>query len=306
MRAISVSEFGPPEVLRVVQAADPEPAPGEVLVAIRATSVNPSDLSARQGHTHRRIPDLPIPFTPGWDLTGEVVAVGAAADTSLRPGDRVLGMIPWAPIRARVGAYAELAAVDPAWLARLPDGLDDATGAALPLSGLTARQGLQLVGLGPGARVLITGAGGAVGGFATQLAVAAGHEVLALAGSRDRDWVSSLGPARVLDREADLSRLGPLDGVFDAVPVGPGAAASLRPGARAVFTRPPGVEPPAGVVYETVFVAPDAAALGDLARSLAAGALRIRIAEIFPLADAPRAHARMEAGGVGGKLILTP
>lgn len=306
MRAISVSEFGPPEVLRLVQAPDPEPAPGEVLVAIRATSVNPSDLSARQGHTHRRIPDLPVPFTPGWDLAGEVVAVGEDADTTLRPGDRVVGMIPWAPIRARVGAYAELAAVDPAWLAPLPDGLEDPTAAALPLSGLTARQGLDLVGLAPGARVLITGAGGAVGGFATQLAVAAGHEVLALAGSQDRDWVSSMGPAQVLARDTDLSGLGPLDGVFDAVPVGPRAATRLRPGGRAVFTRPPGDQAPPGVVYETVFVTPDAGALTDLASRLAAGALRIRIAESFPLADAPRAHARMEAGAVGGKLILTP
>jgi NADPH2:quinone reductase len=305
MRAVLVSEFGDPGVLRVVERDDPVLRDGEVLVRIRATAVNPSDISARLGQTHQRIPGMPMPFTPGWDLAGTIVTVGDG-DTDLRSGDRVLGMIPWAPIRARTGAYAELAAVEPGWLTRTPDELDDERAAALPLSGLTALQGLNLLHLPSRARVLITGAGGAVGGMAVQLAVAAGHRVVAVAGRDDEEWVDSLGATEVLSRDADLSGLGALDGVFDAVPVGPRSAAALRPGGRAVFTRPPAEEPPAGIAFETVFVEPDPLALAGLARRVAAGDLRIRIAQTFPLSDASRAHARMDAGGVKGKLILKP
>src|SRR4029077_3402188 len=130
---------------------------GEVVVRIRAANVNPTDLSVRSGQARARMPDLRPPIVPGWDLAGEVTALGSEAD-GFRPGDRVVGMIPFGRIGGRVGAYAQAAAVDPAWLAPPPDALDDIQGATVPLNTLTAHQALELIDAPAGATLLITGA----------------------------------------------------------------------------------------------------------------------------------------------------
>src|SRR5204862_8116649 len=100
-----VTEFGGPEVLREAHWPDPEPSGGEVLVRIHAATINPSDLATRAGLARQRMPDLEPPFVLGWDLAGEV------------DGQRVVGMVPFARIGGQKGTYAELAAVDPEWLA---------------------------------------------------------------------------------------------------------------------------------------------------------------------------------------------
>ncbi len=336
MQVAEVSAFGGPEVLRLAERPDPAPGPGEVVVRIRAANVNPTDLSVRSGQARARMPDLTPPIVPGWDLAGEVTAVGSEAGraaaagaapdaaagaapdaaagaapdaAAFRPGDRVVGMIPFGRIGGRVGAYAQAAAVDPRWLARLsPDGgLDDATAATLPLNALTARQGLDIIAAPPGSTLLVTGASGAVGGFALQLAVRAGVRVLAQASHDDEAWVASLGATEVLPRSADLAAIGPVDAVFDAVPLGPDATAALRPGGTAVFTRPPQPpEPPRDIRFETVLVQTHPAALQALAADLEAGRLRTRVAEVLPLAQAARAHELNEAGGLRGKVVLAP
>jgi NADPH:quinone reductase len=296
MRAVEVTAFGGPEVLRVAERPDPEPAAGVVVVAIHATSVNPTDLSTRDGSRRKRMPDLEPPFVPGWDLAGEVLATG----------DRVVGMIPFAQIGGRVGAYAEQAAVDPAWLAPLPEGVPFEEAATLPLNALTARQSLDLLGLAAGDALLVTGASGGVGGFAVQMAVADGLEVIAMAGRDDEDWVESLGASEVLPRDADLSGTRPVDGVLDAVPLGPERSTpTLRDGGTAVFTRtpdPPG--PNRELRFETILVKPDAVALTRFAEQLAAGRLRTRVAQVLPLDEAAEAHRLAEAGGLHGKVVL--
>jgi NADPH:quinone reductase len=241
--------------------------------------------------------------------------VGANVDR-YAPGDRVVGMIPWGRIDGRVGAYAEAAAVDPAWLAPGPAGVDEPTAATLPLNALTARQALDLLAAPPGATVLITSGSCAVGAFATQLAVQAGYRVLAVATWDDEDWVAGLGAAEVLPRSTDLARIGPVDAVLDVVPIGPEAIVPVRDGGTAVFTRPPRFEPHAdgpamtgtvrGVRFDTILVQPDPAALADLSKDMAAGRLRTRVADVLPLADAARAHRLVEAGGLRGKLLLAP
>jgi NADPH2:quinone reductase len=268
------------------------------VVAIRATTVNPTDLATRDGSQRRRMPDLAPPFVLGWDLAGEVVGTG----------QRVVGMIPFGRVGGRVGAYAEQAAVDPAWLAPLPQGVRFEEAATLPLNALTARQALDLLGLSAGETLLVTGASGGVGGFALQLAVADGLRVIAVAGRDDEEWVASLGAAEVLARDADLSPIGPVDGVLDAVPLGPRASTPpLRDGRTAVFTRPPDPpEPYRDLRFETVLVQPDAAMLSGLAERLAAGELRTRVAHVLPLEDAPRGHQLAEAGGLHGKVVLVP
>jgi NADPH:quinone reductase len=296
VRVVEVTAFGGPEVLRVAERPDPEPAAGIVVVAIHATSVNPTDLSTRDGSRRKRMPDLEPPFVPGWDLAGEILATG----------DRVVGMIPFAQIGGRVGAYADQAAVDPAWLAPLPEGVPFEEAATLPLNALTARQSLDLLGLAAGDALLVTGASGGVGGFAVQMAVADGLEVIAVAGRDDEDWVGSLGASEVLPRDASLSGTRPVDGVLDAVPLGPERSTpTLRDGGTAVFTRTP--DPPApdrDLRFETILVKPDAPLLTELARQLADGRLRTRVAQVLPLEEAARGHELAEAGGLHGKVVL--
>ena len=296
MRVVEVTEYGPPEVLHVAERPDPEPAEGEVVVAIHATGVNPTDLSTRDGSRRKRMPDLEPPFVPGWDLAGEL------AET----GERVVGMIPFVQIGGRVGAYAERAAVDPAWLAPLPDGVPFEEAATLPLNSLTARQSLDLLGLVEGDTLLVTGASGGVGGFAVQMAVADGVRVIGVAGTGDEDWVAELGAHEVLPRDADLGAIGPVDGVLDAVPVGPDRSTrALRDGGTAVFTRSPGTgDPDRGLHFETILVEPDAGALTRFAEELADGRLRTRVARVLPLEEAAEGHRLTEAGGLHGKVVL--
>jgi NADPH:quinone reductase len=293
MRVCEVTEFGGPEVLRVAERPEPSAAPGEVVVGIAAANVNPSDLAARSGATRRRMPSLAPPFVPGWDLAGEVA------------GDPVVGMIPWIQIGGSTGAYAEAAAVDPAWLVPRPASLDPVTAATIPLNALTARQALDLLALEAGMTLLVTGASGAVGGFATQLAVADGLRVLAVASDRDEDWVAGLGGAEVLARDVDLGGLPPVDAVLDAVPVGAGAAAAVREGGAAVFTRRVELEGRGDLTVHTPLVRPDAVGLAALVQAVAAGRLRTRVAATFSLADAAEAHRLAESGGNRGKLVLT-
>jgi NADPH:quinone reductase-like Zn-dependent oxidoreductase len=286
MRAAEVSAFGGPEVFRVVDRPEPEPGPGEVVVRIHATAINPTDLGTRAGQAKRRLPDLEPPFVPGWDLAGEL------ADT----GERVVGMIPFVAIGGRVGAYAAAAAVDPDWLAPLDASVSFEVGATLPLNALTANEALERLGLAPGSRLLVTGASGAVGGLATQLGAAAGLEVVAVASDGDEDWVAGNGAAEVLPRDADLSEIDPVDGVFDAVPLGPDVSTgALRDGGPSLFTRPPG---------DTFLVSPNQPALAALSRKLAAGELRTRVAKVLPLDQVAEGHRLAEAGGLRGKVVL--
>ena len=304
MRVAEVTEFGGPEVLRIGERPEPQPAAGEVVVRIAAANVNPSDIGARSGQGRRRMPDLEPPFVPGWDLAGEVVSAEAA--TGYSPGDRVVGMIPWVRIGGRVGAYAEAAAVDPDWLAPLPDGVEDTVAATLPLNAMTARQGLDLIAAPPGSTLLVTGASGAVGGFATQLAARDGLRVLAVASTDDEEWVAGLGAAEVLPRSTDLASLEPVDAVFDAVPLGPPAAAPLRDGGAVLFTRSPeDFERAEKLRVETLLADSDPAALRELAADLGAGRLRTRVAQTLDLAEAGEAHRLVEQGGLRGKIVLT-
>jgi NADPH:quinone reductase len=302
MRVAEVVEFGGPEVLRPGERPEPEPEAGELVVRIRAANVNPTDLASRSGQARRRMPDLEPPFVLGWDLAGEVIEAGGGFSV----GERVVGMIPWVKIGGRVGAYAEAAAVKAEWLARLPEEIDFVTGATLPLNALTARQGLDLIAAEPGSKLLVTGASGAVGGYATQLAARAGLRVLAVASDGDEEWVAGLGADQVLPRSSDLASLDPVDAVFDAVPVGPDAAAPLRDGGAILFTRsPPDFERAKDLRLETLLADSDSAALQALAQDLGAGRLRTRVSGTLDLAEAAEAHRLVEAGGLRGKVVLT-
>jgi NADPH:quinone reductase-like Zn-dependent oxidoreductase len=305
MRVCEVTAFGGPEVLRPGERPWPVPRPREVVVEIAAANVNPSDIAARSGAHRHRLPHLAPPFVPGWDLAGVVRGLGEGA-SGFAVGDPVVAMIPWVPIGGRVGAYAQAAAVETEWLAARPPKLDAVTAATVPLNALTARQALDLIRAPAGARVLVTGASGAVGSFAVQLAAQAGLHVVAVASDGDEDWVTGLGAHEVLTRGANLASLDPVDAVLDAVPLGAPAAEPVREGGVAVFTRRVSEIPNGrGLRVETPLARPDAPALAELAAAIADGRLRTRVARTFDLAEAARAHELVEGGGLRGKVVLT-
>jgi NADPH:quinone reductase len=302
MRVCEVTEFGGPEVLRESERPWPVPGPGEVVVSIEATAVNPTDIAARSGAHARRLPDLLPPFILGWDIAGTVADAGDGS-SGLSVGEPVVGMIPWLQTGGRTGAYAQAAAVQPAWLAPRPAGLDATVAATIPLNALTARQGLDLIAAPPGARILITGASGAVGGYATQLAALDGLEVVAMASAGDEAWVLSLGASGVIGRDADLGAIGTFDAVFDAVPIGATTTAGVRPGGGAMFTRRVTGAPESLRVF-TPLVEPDADALATLTAMVAQRRLRTRVSQVLDLGQGAEAHRLAEGGGLRGKVVL--
>lgn len=305
MHRVVVTEAGGPEVLQLQEAPDPEPGAGEAVVRLMAANVNPTDIGARQGMFPPGFGIEGPPYVLGWDLAGEVVAVGDGVG-GRSVGDRVVGMIPWYVAQGRYGAYADLVLLRAEWLVDLPDGLDPVPAATVPLNALTAQQALARLQAPDDARLFITGASGAVGSFAAQLAVQRGLAVTAQAGSADDEWIGSLGVDSVLPRDADLSSVEPFPYVFDAVPVGPAVFPAAADGATIVTTRPVDADPGCGVRVEPMLIEWDPDALRPLLADVAAGRLRTRVDRTLPLADAAEAHRLSEQRGRHGKVVLVP
>jgi NADPH:quinone reductase-like Zn-dependent oxidoreductase len=304
MRVAEVAAFGGPDALAIAERPDPQPGPGEALVRVRAANVNPTDLSVRDGSVVQRNPKVRPPVVPGWDLAGEVVALGEGVE-GVQPGDRVLALLFWPATAGTIGAYSELVALDADLLVKTPAALDDPTAATIPLNALTADQALRIIDPQPGTTLLVTGASGAVGAFGAQLAVQKGLRVIAQAGRDDEDFVASLGVEEVLSRDADLTAIDEVDNVLDAVPLGPVAATRMASGGTAVFTRGVQGEAREGQRYEVVLVKPDRAALIRIVADVADGLLATRVAQVLPLEQAGRAHELTEAGGNRGKIVLS-
>jgi len=307
MLGVIAAALGGPEVLQVTELPDPVAQPGQVVVRIRAVCVHPADIASTTGQIPRG--PVPPPFLPGWDIAGEVASVGA--DTAdFQVGDRVVGMIPWYLTRGAPGGYAEFVAADADWLVPLPAELDFAAAATVPLNAQTAHQGLELVSqslLSAGSRILVTGASGGVGGFAAGLAVQGGYHVLAQANDGDEEWVRGLGVHEVISRSDDLARVAPVAAVFDAVPIGSGAGAAVENRGVIVATRPtPAINSARGVRQDLQLIHLDRKLLGELVEQVAAGRLRTRVAATMPLTEAADAHRRVLAGGLRGKIVLTP
>jgi NADPH:quinone reductase-like Zn-dependent oxidoreductase len=204
MKAVVATRFGPPDVLELRDVDEPRVGDRDVLVRVRAASVNPADWYAMAGLPWVARPQtgLRTPRTAGvgLDVAGVVAAVGGAV-TRLRPGDEVFG--------AGTATLAEYAAVAEDALVPKPANLSFEQAAAVPVAGLTALQGLRDKGRAqPGQRVLVNGASGGVGTFAVQLAKALGAEVTAVCSTRHVDMVAALGADRVVDyTREDFTRI---------------------------------------------------------------------------------------------------
>jgi NADPH:quinone reductase len=300
VRAIVLNSFTGLDGLELSEVADPTPADGEQLVHVRAASLGPWDLAGVSGAFAAAGGSTAFPQVQGWDF---------AAETD--DGQRVLGFVaqPW----MGVGTFAEQIAVPPAILAPLPDSLGFSEGSALPVCALTARLLVDAAAIGDGHIVLVTGAAGMVGGFATQLARARGARVVAAVRESDADEARRLGAEIVVGTGSELETevrgewQDGLDACLDTVGLGASALVCVRDGGAFVTSVPTAVPDTArGIAPETVQVQPDANALAELAGRAVAGELTVRVAETLPLERFRDAYTLLERGGLRGKIVLTP
>lgn len=303
MRAVIVRSFGGPEVLEVADVPVPEPGTGQVRIRVEAAGVNPVDVATRVGalaEAGLMTADLPVGL--GWDAAGVVDAVGPGVD-GFAVGDRVVGISDRLQVPA--AAQAEFVVLDATAVARCD--LDPVEAATLPLNLLTAAQALDLLDLAEGRTVLVTGAAGAVGGFAVELAAGRGLRVVALAGDGDEDLVRELGAAVFVPRSAPLAESvrqavpGGVDGVLDAAVLGVRALDALRGGGVFASVIAGAMPPPLrGTRVANVWVRADGTRLADLIPRVTP-----RVAGTLPLAEVADAHRRLEKGGLRGRLVLT-
>jgi NADPH:quinone reductase-like Zn-dependent oxidoreductase len=298
MRAAVLSTPGTSEAIELVEVPVPDPGPGEIRVRVEAAGVNPVDLQTVAGIFHDlgfvRLARIGL----GWEVAGLVSEVGSGV--SLRVGTPVAALS--GGVDKPLGAYAEEIVLPAGDVAVRPDGLDATTAASVPLNSLTATQALDLLGPARGRSLLITGAAGAVGGYAAQLAVERGFVVTGLARAWDEAFVRSTGatPATTLpDRPA-------FDAVLDAAVLGEVARDLVHDDGHYVGVIPAAVPPAArGVRMEAVHVSPDGVALANLLKRTAQGELPARVRSVVPLTDVVRAHREAATGGLRGRIVLS-
>ena len=307
MKAVRFHEYGDSDVLRYEDVEQPVPSTGEVRLRVAASAFNPVDDGIRGGYLRDAFP-VTLPHTPGIDVAGTVDALGEGVG-NVAIGDAVIGFLPM----TANGAAAEYVVAPAEILAPAPTSIPLADAAALPMVGLTARQALfDDAGLVAGQRVLINGAGGAVGGYAVQLAKRAGAYVIATAGPRSAKRVRSAGADELIDHtNADVTAADPVDVLLNLARVAPeelvALSALVRPNGVVVNTVPtiptPGDEE-RGVRGVGVFVRSDAEQLSRLAALVDGGELRVDVAQRVPLAELPAVHAKAAIGDLSGKVVV--
>ncbi|HEV2856426.1 MAG TPA: NAD(P)-dependent alcohol dehydrogenase [Thermoanaerobaculia bacterium] len=318
MKAAAIDGYGGSDRLVVRDLPDPgPPGPGEVLVRVRAASVNPIDWKIRRGNLRLVMP-LKLPWVLGYDVAGEAVEIGPEV-TRFAPGDAVFGGV---ETRRHGGSCAELALARDSSLAAKPEALSFEQAAALPMAGLTALQALRDKGeLAAGEKALVNGASGGVGHLAVQIAFALGARVTAVTSRRNLDFVRGLGAHELIDYEEEdfAGRDESWDVVFDAV------ANHTYADCEPILSRD-------GGIYVTTLGGPRlmvwigltslgglfgqrkrarlivmkyrAEDLTVLAHWAGQGRLRPEIQEVFPVEEIRKAHELSESGHVRGKVVV--
>jgi NADPH:quinone reductase len=309
MRAVGFSRFGGPEVVEVVEIPDPVPGPGEVRIRVAAAAINPTDMGMRSGGRAAALAAFPPPWVAGMDAAGVIDAIGA--DVSWRVGDRVMAVV--VPMRTGRGAQAERVVVPAESVARVPEAVTLTEASTLPMNGLTTRLALDLLALTPGQTLAVTGAAGAVGGYAIELGKVAGLRVIADAAPKDEDLVRGLGADVVVPRGSDVASAiravvpEGVDGLVDGALIGGPVLAAVRDGGGIAAVRAFAGETERGITIHQVSVASYAtnrAALDGLRELVEAGAVTLRVAETFTAEHAAEAQARFAEGGVRGRFVI--
>jgi len=305
MKAIRIHGYGGPEVLQYEDVVVPTPAAGELLIKVQAASVNPLDWKTRAGYLKSLFPHT-LPFILGWDASGVVEAVGSGV-TKFKKGDEVYTRT------NRDGTYAEYAILNETEAALKPKSVDHVSAAGIPLAALTAWQALfEKARLAAGQKILIHGASGGVGSFAVQFAKWKGAQVIGTASAKNQALLRELGTDEPIDygttRFDDVVR--GVEVVFDTVG-GDTQERSwkvLNKGGILVSIVPP---PPRaelaakyGVRAEMLGSQASSDQLEEIAKLVDSGHVRPVVENVFPLAEARRAHELIATGHTRGKIVL--
>jgi NADPH:quinone reductase-like Zn-dependent oxidoreductase len=300
MKAVVVHQYGGPEVLKFEDYPDPMPGPGEVLVRVAATSVNPIDYKRRAGLTKDFYP-IKFPGLMGVDIAGTVVKAGPGVE-GFSAGDQVFAMA--------ADTYAELCVVKAAILAKVPKGLDLIQAAALPLVTTTGYELISAIAIKAGQTVLVAGAAGNVGRSAVFTAKQRGATVIAGVLRKQISEAKTIGADQVVATDDDkaIASLPPLDAVADTVngKTAEKLIAKVKQGGvfASVLGTPQNAGSFAAVKVVAVYATPDAKTLQFMAEAVRDGKLVIPISRKLPLSNAAEAQAVAEEGGVGKVLLV--
>jgi NADPH2:quinone reductase len=311
VKAIGLAEFGGPEVLHVITLPSPEPGTGQVRIRVHAVTVNPTDATFRAGGRAAQLADRTPPWIPGVDAAGVVDKAGPGTSGRLAEGDRVIALV--LPMGPHGGTYAEQIVTSEQSVVRSPKNATDPQAATLLLNAVAARLALDALGLAAGQAVAVTGAAGAVGGYAIQLAKARGLTVIADAAPGAEALPRALGADHVVARGtgfADQVRVlvpGGAAGLVDGANLDAAALPAIADGGAIATVK--GWSGPAvrGIEVHPIsaFAAVTDTALLEELRDLAEnGTLTLRVADVMPASLAVQAHRRLAAGGIRGRIVL--
>src|SRR5438874_12389533 len=323
MKAVRIERYGNEEVVEIAEVERPKPGENQVLVKVKAAAVNPVDWKIRDGLG--KLFGLKLPLILGCEVAGTVEGVGSGGPSS--PRDESVRSADWTGssdfavsddvygyLGAYSGGYAEYVAAPASEFVRKPKQIDFNTAASVPVAALTAWQGIfDHATLASGQRILVTGASGAVGSMAVQLAKHKGAHVIGIGSGRNEEFVRGLGADEFIDYkkakfEAEVSGVNV---VFDTVggDMQQRAFQTLKRGGFLVST----VDPPSaekakesGVTVAMVVMTPKPDQLAAINQLLGSGKLKVRIATVLPLAEVKKAHQLSASGHADGKIILRP
>jgi NADPH:quinone reductase-like Zn-dependent oxidoreductase len=301
MKAAVIHEYGSPDELKFEDMPDPSPGPGEVLIRTAATSINPLDVKMRSGAVKEYFP-VSFPAILGWDVSGTVEEVGPGVKNFTK-GDKVFGQT--------AQADATMCVVKGADLARVPDGMDLVSVAALPTVTTTGAELAALAMEGrKGGTLLVTGAAGNVGRSAVFAAKEKGATVIAGVRKAQIEEARGLGADRILalDDETALAGLELLDAIADTVngPTATKLIGKLKQGGvfASVLSAPTNAAEYPSIAVKTMQVKADPKVLLHMAEAVRSGKLAIPLGQRFALKDANKAHAAAEKSAAGKILLV--
>jgi NADPH:quinone reductase-like Zn-dependent oxidoreductase len=312
MKAVRIKRYGNEEVVELAEVERPQPGENQLLVKVRAAAVNPVDWKIRDGLGD--IFGLKPPLILGCEVAGTVEALGSGGPSRTGISDFVAGDEVYGYLSAYSGGYAEYVAAPASEFVRKPKQIDFDTAASVPVAALTAWQGIFDDGeLASGQRILITGASGAVGSMAVQLAKSKGAYVIGTGSGRNEEFVRKLGADEFIDyKKAKFEdKVSGADVVFDTVggETQERAFQTLKRGGVLVSTvNPPSAEKAKqfGVTVAMVAVMPKPDQLSEINRLLESEKLKVRVATVLSLAEVKKAHQLSASGHADGKIILRP
>ena len=310
MRGVGVLEFGAPDVLQVVDLPEVHAGPGEIRIRVHAASVNPTDLSVRNGVRAEALRQIAPPYVPGMDAAGVVDEIGPGTETDLVVGMPVMAMV--VPVGDH-GAYRESIVLSIDSVVRAPEGFSHPEVSTIPMNGLTARLSLDQLALTAGQTIAVTGAAGAYGGYVVQIAKHEGLRVIADASSADESLVGSLGADVIVPRGDDFAqqvrRVVPegVDGLADGAVLSELAVGAVRDGGSYAAVRGWAGTGERDITFHRTMVRnyDHRSDLLDQLRQFAeSGVVTLRVAGTYEPEQASEAHRRLEARGTRGRCVI--